>query len=269
MKQGTVYMITGAAMGIGAAAAEYVVEQGGRVAVCDIDEATGRALCDRLGEAAEFIHLNVRESESWERAVERAWEIFGRVDVLVSNAGIAVGGLCHELPLDKHRACVEVNLLGPIYGMHYLIPKFLEQGSGHIVNVGSFAAFSPMSGLGIYSATKHGLRAFTHSSDIELKDTPVSVSLVCPSAVETPMLDYMAKRDEGVIVFTQKPMPPRKMAEAIVRAVEEKKHEILVPGFLGAVLRIVGLFPALLKRSSAKAIEQGKVEAEKRRQASS
>ncbi len=269
MKQGTVYMITGGAMGIGAAAAEYVVEQGGRVAVCDIDETTGRALCDRLGEAAHFIYLNVREEESWERAVEGAWELFGRVDVLVSNAGIAIGGECHELPLEKHRACVEVNLLGPIYGMHYLIPRFLEQGSGHVVNVGSFAAFTPTSGLGIYSATKHGIRAFTHSSDIELADTPVGVSLVCPNAVETPMLDYLAEKDEGLIALTQKPMPARKIAEAIVRAVEEKRHEVLVPGFLGAVLRIVGLFPGLLKKSSAKTIEQGRVEAEKRRQANS
>ena len=93
MKQGTVYMITGAAMGIGAAAAEYVIEQGGRVAVCDIDEAAGRVLCDRLGEAAQFIHLDVRKPEAWESAAERAWEIFGRVDVLVSNAGV---GLSHS-----------------------------------------------------------------------------------------------------------------------------------------------------------------------------
>ncbi|MBW2712736.1 MAG: hypothetical protein JRC77_03205, partial [Deltaproteobacteria bacterium] len=116
---------------------------------------------------------------------------------------------------------------------------------------------------------KHGLRAITHSSDIELADTPVGVSLVCPSAVETPMLDYLAEKDEGLIALTSKPMPARKVAEAIVRAAEEKRHEILVPGFLGAVLRIVGLFPELMKKSSAKTIAQGKIEAEKRRQANS
>jgi 3-oxoacyl-[acyl-carrier protein] reductase len=265
MKPGTVYMITGAAKGIGAAAAQYVVEKGGRVAVCDIDEKSMQDLCRRLGEAAIPVLLDVSKPEEWEQAAEHVWETFGRIDVLVNNAGIGIGGLCYELELSKIKASVDVNLLGVIYGMHFLIPRFLKQGSGHVVNVGSFAAFSPMAGLGIYSATKHAMRAFSHSCDIELADTPVGISLVCPNAVETPMLEDLGKDDKALVVFTQKPMPARKMAEAIVRAAEKKPHEILLPGLMGAFLRIIGLFPGLLKRSMPSALKKGKVALDKRR----
>ncbi len=266
MKPDTVYMITGAAKGIGAAAAKYVVEQGGRVAICDIDDKAGQTLCRRLGKAAISISLDVSDPEAWVAAIDKVWENFGRVDVLVNNAGIAIGGLCHELELSKLKTVVDVNLLGVIYGMHHMIPRFLKQESGHVVNVGSFAAFSPMSGLGIYSATKHAVRAFSHSSDIELADTPVGVTLVCPNAVETPMLEDLGRDDKAVVVFTQKAMPVRKMAEAIVRAAEKKPNEILLPGMMGAVIRIVGLFPSLIKRSMPDALKKGKAALDARRQ---
>ncbi len=264
MKPGTVYMITGAAKGIGAATAETIIEQGGRVVVCDIDESSNRELAERLGDACLPIYLDVTDPEAWKRAADTAWQMFGKVNVLVNNAGVALGGLSYEIKPSEHRSVVDVNLLGPIYGMYTLIPRFLEQGFGHVVNVGSFGAFSPMFGLGIYSATKHGLRAFTHSADIELADTPVGVSLVCPSAVETPMFQDLGKNDNALIVFNESPMPASKMAEAIIRAVEKKRHEILLPPLKGAILRIVGLFPEILKKSMPAALERGKLTLERR-----
>ncbi len=258
MKPDSVYMITGAAKGIGAATAEYVVSCGGRVVLCDIDEETCRETAERLGKATFVVPLDVTDAEAWEQAAGKAWSIFGRVDVLVNNAGLAIGGLCHEIDPTRLKAVVDVNLLGPIYGMHATVPRFLEQGFGHIVNIGSFASFSPMFGLGIYSATKHGLRAYTHSADFELADTPVGVSLVCPSAVETPMMEELGKDDNALIVFNETPMPAMKIAEAIIRAAEEKRHEILLPPMKGALLRFVGLFPGLLKKSMPAALKKGK-----------
>jgi len=121
----------------------------GRAAVCDIDEPGCQALCERLREAALPIALDVTDPEDWERAAGKAWEAFGGVDVLVNNAGRAIGGKCHEVSLKDHREMIEVNLFGVINGIHTLVRRFLKQGSGHIVNVGSFAAFSHHQVLGV------------------------------------------------------------------------------------------------------------------------
>jgi len=260
-------MITGGAKGIGAATVELVVELGGRAAVCDIDESGCQALCESQGDAALPVKLDVTDPDNWERAADEVWKAFGKVDVLVNNAGRAIGGKCHEVSLEDHRQMIEVNLFGVINGIHTIVPRFLRQGFGHVVNVGSFAAFSPSAGLGCYCATKHAVRAFTHACDMELADTPVGLTLVCPSAVETPMVEQLAQDDEAAVVFTEKPMPPRKMAEAIIRAAVKKPHEILLPRGKGALLRFFGLFPGIVGKSMPEAIKQGKADLARRRQA--
>lgn len=266
IKSGTVFMITGGAKGIGAAAAELVVAQGGKVAICDVDQSGAEAMSKKLGDAAIPVTLDVRAQEQWHRAAEQVWKAFGRVDVLVNNAGLAFGGEGYLLPFEKHRAMIEVNLIGAIHGIQTVVPRFLEQGSGHVVNVGSFAAFSPSPGLGCYCATKHALRAFTHSCAIELLDSPVGFTLVCPNAVETPMLEDLSKDDSAVVVFTQPPMPARKMAEAIVRAAVDKPHEILLPAYQGFFLRFLGLFPGFMKRTISAGKKRGEKALKKRRQ---
>lgn len=266
IEQETVFMITGSASGIGAASAELVVELGGRVAVCDIDEPGCLALCKRLGDAALPVTLDVTDPDHWEHAADNVWKAFGGVDVLVNNAGRAIAGKCHELPLKDHREMIGVNLLGVINGIHAVVPRFLRQGSGHVVNVGSFAAFSPSAGLGCYCATKHGVRAFTHSCNMDLADSPVNLSLVCPSAVETPMVEQLARDDKAVVVFSEKPMPPRKVAEAIIRASVKKPHEILLPPGKGAFLRFFGLFPGLVRKTLPAGLKRGQTALNRRRQ---
>lgn len=116
MKPGSVFFITGAARGIGAATAELVVARGHRAVVGDVDAEAARDLCKRLGEMALAVHLDVRDVESWERSLDHAWQHFGGVDVLVNNAGLIHSGWVREQSRDEIEHMIDVNLLGPING---------------------------------------------------------------------------------------------------------------------------------------------------------
>lgn len=265
IKPDTVFMITGAAKGIGAATARLVVEQGGKVAVCDVDDDGMKAICDELGEAAIPVHLDVRDREEWDKAAKQVWGIFGHVDVLVNNAGVAFSGDSYSMPFEKHRQTIEVNLVGPIHGIQTMVPRFLEQRHGHVVNIGSMAGFTPGPKLGGYCATKHAIRAFSHSCALELTDTPVGFTLVCPSTTEAPMVEGLSREDSSAFVFIRTTMPVDKVAEAVIRAAVDKPYEILLPPFTGFFVRFFGSFPGLVRRTLPRGYKKGMEALEKRR----
>ena len=119
------------------------------------------------------------------------------------------------------------------------------------------AAFSPIPDLAAYSATKHAVRAYTHSCALDHRHAAIDWTLACPSVVETPMLEGMRRRRAGVVVFTEKPMPPEKIAGAIVEAIRTPRREVLVPSGRGKLLRFIGLFPGLLSRGMDGAEQRG------------
>jgi 3-oxoacyl-[acyl-carrier protein] reductase len=248
--------VTGAANGIGAAIVRLCVEAGHRVVAVDIDQEG----LSRLREALPGIEtavLDVRDLAAWERVVEAAEAQGGPIDVLINNAGVCLPGPCDQVSADDDRLTVEVNLMGVMNGVRTLLPRFLNRERGHVINVASMAAFSPIPDLAAYSATKHAVRAYTHSCALDHRHGPIAWTLACPSAVETPMLEGMRKRRAGVVVFTEKPMPPDKIAGAIVDAIAEPRREVLVPNMRGKLLRFIGLFPGLLARGMDDAEQRG------------
>jgi short-subunit dehydrogenase len=148
--------------------------------------------------------------------------------------------------------------MGVMNGVRTLLPRFLARKRGHVINVASMAAFSPSPDLAAYCATKHAVRAYTHSCALDHRHSPIHWTLACPGAVETPMLESMRQRRAGVVVFTEKPMPPEEMGSAIVSAIREPRSEILVPNTPGKkLLRFIGLFPGLLARGMDDAERRG------------
>jgi NADP-dependent 3-hydroxy acid dehydrogenase YdfG len=249
-------LVTGAANGIGAAIVRRCVEAGHRVVAMDID----RGGLSRLREGLPGIEtsvLDVRDLAAWTRVVEAAETQGGAIDVLINNAGVCLPGPCDQVSAEDDRLTVEVNLLGVMHGVRAMLPRFLARERGHVINVASMAAFSPIPDLAAYSATKHAVRAYTHSCALDHRHTPIDWTLVCPGAVETPMLESMRKRRAGVVVFTEKPMPPDRVADAIVDAIRTPRREVLVPNVRGKLLRFVGLFPGLLSRGMDDAERRG------------
>jgi NADP-dependent 3-hydroxy acid dehydrogenase YdfG len=250
-------LVTGAAKGIGAAIARLCVEAGHRVVAVDIDQANLSRLREELP-GIEIAVLDVRDLAAWERVVESAETQGGPIDVLINNAGVCLPGPCHQVSADDDRLTVEVNLMGVMNGVRTLLPRFLARQRGHVINVASMAAFAPAPDLAAYCATKHAVRAYTHSCAFDHRHAPIHWTLACPSAVETPMLEGMRQRRAGVVVFTEKPMLPEKIAGAIVDAIREPRSEVLVPNARGKLIRFIGLFPGLLYRGMDDAERRGR-----------
>jgi len=249
-------LITGAAKGIGAALVAACQEAGYEVVATDVDQ-PGLVALREARPGTQTFPLDVRDLGAWEKVVSNAESQGGPIDVLINNAGVCRPGPCDGVSAEDDRLTVDVNLGGVMNGVRTLLPRFLERGKGHVINVASMAAFSPAPDLAAYCATKHAVRAYTHSCALDHRHSPIEWTLACPSAVETPMLQSMRRRRAGVVVFTEKPMTPEKVAGAIVGAIREPRREVLVPNARGKIIRFIGLFPGLLSRGMDDAERRG------------
>ena len=249
-------LVTGAAKGIGAAIAKLCVEAGHAVIAVDIDEGGLAELRGSLP-GIDTALLDVRDLAGWERVAASVESQGGPIDVLINNAAVCLPGRCDQLSPEDDRLTVEVNLIGVINGVRTFLPRFLERGRGHVINVASMAAFAPAPDLATYCATKHAVRAYTHSCALDHRHAPVHWTLACPSAVETPMLQGMRDKRAAAVVFTEKPMPPERFARAVVDAIRSPRREVLVPSARGKIIRLLGLFPGLLSRGMDDAVRKG------------
>ncbi len=182
-----VVLITGAARGQGAAEAELLSEMGARIIACDVLDDDGNALAQRLGAAVSYLRLDVTDAAAWASVITAVTADFGRIDVLVNNAGIYRKAPLADWSADQIRDVLDVNLVGPILGMQAVSPV-MPSGSA-IVNVASIAALRGFAEVLPYSSSKWGLRGATRSAARELAPLGIRVNCVCPGAVDTPMID--------------------------------------------------------------------------------
>lgn len=182
-----VVLITGAARGQGAAEAELLSEMGARVLACDVLDDDGNALAQRLGAAVSYLRLDVTDAAAWASVVTAVTADFGRIDVLVNNAGVYRKAPLADWSADQIRDVLDVNLVGPILGMQAVSPV-MPSGSA-IVNVASIAALRGFADVLPYSSSKWGLRGATRSAARELAPLGIRVNCICPGAVDTPMID--------------------------------------------------------------------------------
>lgn len=184
---GKVAIISGGARGMGASHARLLVDEGARVVIGDVLDAEGRALADDLGDSGLFVHLDVTDPEQWAAAVRAALDEFGRIDVLVNNAGIANGAPIADFPLDTWKKTLDINLTGTFLGIRAVAPTLTAQRSGSIINISSVEGLRGSAGLHAYVASKFAVRGLTKSVAIELGPTGVRVNSVHPGFINTPM----------------------------------------------------------------------------------
>jgi NADP-dependent 3-hydroxy acid dehydrogenase YdfG len=211
---GTVALVTGASSGIGEATARALAAEGAAVAIvarrADRLDALGGAIADAGGTALP-IEADVSEREQAERAVARAAEELGRLDIVVNNAGVMLLGPIADAPVEEWEQMIEVNLLGLMYTAHAALPYLLKAAEGDprgvadLVNISSVAGRIARKGSGVYNATKFGVGAFSESLRQEVSGRQVRISLVEPGAVATELQSHnreeiqamLAKRFEG------------------------------------------------------------------------
>ena len=252
--------VTGGASGIGAALSTELVDAGTEVWIADRQVGAAQELARRLndrGGKAHAIELDVRSYPSFEHAVAEAVGQSGRIDYLFNNAGIGVGGEVDSYTLDDWNDVFDVNLRGVVHGIQAVYPTMTRQHSGHIVNTASMAGLVATPGSANYTATKHAVVAISKALRVEAERHGVQVSVLCPGAIQTPILTggkYGRNRvgEEQLLKFWEpsRPMPPEKFAERALRAVLRGDAIIVVPAWWKAFWYLERLSPALSMRAA-------------------
>ncbi|TXH44251.1 MAG: SDR family oxidoreductase [Actinobacteria bacterium] len=199
---GRVVAITGAASGIGRALAERLVRRGDHVILLDVDAAgldvAAQAMAERAAASGGSVGaevVDVRDAGRVAQVVGDIWERFGRIDIMVNNAGVAVGGPAEDLGVEHWQRAFDVNLSGVMHGVVAVYPRMVAARSGQIVNVASLAGLIPAPMMAAYSASEHGVVGLSLSLAGEAESYGIAVTCVCPGFTETPLLDRAGPDD--------------------------------------------------------------------------
>jgi NAD(P)-dependent dehydrogenase (short-subunit alcohol dehydrogenase family) len=244
-----VFLVTGAASGIGRALIHALAQRGHRVVAGDLDvpglDEAARA--DGWPASVSRLALDVRDREAWQRALDHTLATFGRLDVLLNVAGFLQPGWVKDLTaadIDRH---LDVNVKGVIHGSQVAARHFLSVKAGHIITIGSLASLAPVPGLSLYSCSKFAVRGFTLALAQELSPHGIKVTLVMPDAVQTPMLVKQVDHDEAAMTFSgaSTPLSVDDVTRAILdHAVPDAPLEVTLPWSRGLIARLATFWPA-------------------------
>ena len=243
--EGKVAIVTGASSGIGAAVARALTSRGARVALVARTAAALDALALELGtDRAASFPLDVSDRARIGALPGRVVERFGRLDLVVNNAGVNHRGPVDERSAVELTAIVDTNLLAPILLSRAALAHLHDGGA--IVNVASLAGKVPVPDEATYSATKAGLRAFTRALGVEVRERGIHVASVCPGPVDTAFFGDVATVPD--LVFSQPMSTAEQVAAAVLRAAEDRVPEIDVPALSGKLATLGYLAPLLFTR---------------------
>lgn len=229
--RGASVLITGASAGIGRAAALAFAKKGARLLLAArrrerLEEvaATARA----LGGEAIVAETDVADRKQVNSAVGTAVSSFGRLDILINNAGIGYYGLLEETPVEEIEALWAVNMMGTIYATQAAIPLMRKQGGGQIINVASVAGKRGTPGSSVYCATKFAMVGMSDALRVELRGSGIAVSVICPIGTATEFRQASAARSNRDHPAIGPIQTAEQVAKAIVRCARKPRPEVIV-----------------------------------------
>ena len=249
-----VIVITGASSGIGLATARTAARAGAKVLMVARSEDVLRGLVAELqGEGAqvEAKAADVGDAAGVEAAAAYAVEVFGRIDTWVNDAGSAIYGKVLDTPLDEQEALFRTNYFGVVNGCVAAVPRL--KGGGALITVGSLASDMPAPPMGVYSATKHAVKAYVETLRMELQadGVPIAVTLVKPAGIDTPIGQHAENhggargQEAGEAQIPPPVYDPQLVADAILDCAVHPRREVTVGGVGRAQVLFSQHFPAL------------------------
>ncbi|KUH86286.1 MULTISPECIES: SDR family oxidoreductase [unclassified Mycobacterium] len=256
---GKTALVTGAGSGIGAALCRALTAAGADVVCTDIDGDAAERTAAVLGSRARAARLDVTDAGAVQAAVDEVVNRAGRLDLMFNNAGIVWGGDTELLTLEQWNAIIDVNIRGVVHGVAAAYPLMVRQGHGHIVNTASMAGLTAAGQVTSYVMTKHAVVGLSLALRSEAAARGVGVLVVCPAAVETPILDKGAiggfvGRDYFLPAQGGKPYDADRLAIDILRAIEKNKPILVKPRIAHAQWLFARLAPRLMNRVSMRFI---------------
>ncbi|RMH00657.1 MAG: SDR family NAD(P)-dependent oxidoreductase [Chloroflexi bacterium] len=241
---GLVVVVTGASAGIGRATAEWLAERGANVVLTARREARLQDLAQEYrqwpGERL-VIPGDIRDETFARDLIHQTVDYFGRIDVLVNNAGLGHQSPIAEIPAADVRTILETNVLGLLYATQTAVSYMKKQNSGQIINVSSIVGQQPLPNRGIYCASKTAVNFITRSLRMELTNTPITVTLVYPGLTATEF--GQARLGDKTNQTIARGVPARRVAQAIGKAIQKRRTEVYVTPYDWLFVHLTRLFP--------------------------
>lgn len=245
---GKIVLITGAASGIGAETARLLAASGA------VPILTGRRL-DKLEQVASSIHgtygcykLDVTNFDEIETVLNQVAQDFGRIDVLLNNAGYGVFEHFADAPVERFAEMMDTNYMGIVRCSKAVLPIMQRQGGGHIINVASMAGKLSTAKSSGYAATKHAVLGLTNAMRTELAPMNIVVSAINPGPIDTPFLHTADPEGTYANNVRGYMLTPERVAKAIVQMIKRRTPEVDLPLSASVGIKLYGLFPRLADR---------------------
>ena len=240
-------IITGGSSGIGAAAAEQFARKGANIVLISrrkekLDKIEKKLLKYKV--KIQAIQCDVSKKSEVKNMSNFVLENFNKIDILVNNAGFAIYGSVNDLSIEEIEAQMLTNYFGMIYCIKNFLPKMLEQGYGHIINVASVAGSFGLPGIASYCASKFAMLGFSEGLKHELKGTKIGVTVVSPIMVKTNFFDHPSFKK--MPKYSPTSLSPETVAKAVIKAANSSRLEITVPSVVRAIIWTKHTFPYLI-----------------------
>lgn len=244
LQRGCSAIVTGAASGFGKGLADALVERGLKVLYTDINAAAVEAAATATGAAWQM--LDVTDAAAVARCIDAFAARYGKLDLIINNAGFAVAGEARDTSPADFRQIVEVNLMGVVNGALPAYQRMVAQGGGHVVNIASLAGLVPFPLCASYAMTKAGVVNFSHSLCCEGAALGVQVSVVCPSFIDTSIFDNARYVKQDKSALTSMLVFPMMRLDQAVRAtlagIERQQATIIFPFHARLLWRLTRLW---------------------------